>query len=348
MLNPSSLKATFHDSHWRLDWQSSAEVSSADNDLSIHFVGGDSSISLDDLVDKASLSDQFIDIPKSELSGLAGHDTSRPVFLLRYTRGEKTVDHYIADRLVPVKGASNFRDYGGYFTDNGRQVVWGKLFRSGHLSQLTDLDVEIFRQLGIESICDFRREDEAKRQPSILPGGVSPNEMPISPGSSTGFVEALTDQDFKESQVDEFMQAINSDLAINHAQRYRLMFDELLGSDAATIIHCSAGKDRTGFGAALVLSALGVDRHSIMEDYLLTNRYVDVDHEIQRWEGNWGPALENINKDMLAVVLGVKRSYLEAAFDSIDSNFDSVHDYLEKAVGLDSAEVRQLQERYLY
>lgn len=174
----------------------------------------------------------------------------------------------VAQRRLPVDGASNFRDFGGYLTAEGRQVRWGKLFRSGQLAGLQDADRAVISNVAITAVCDFRRHDELERSPSRLPAAAVSHHMPISPGNTRAFFEqfSVMNENSNESAVDGFMEEINRELVREHAAPYRHMFDHLLHGNPV-LIHCSAGKDRTGFGAALVLAALGVDSAHQMNDY---------------------------------------------------------------------------------
>ena len=268
----------------------------------------------------------------------------------------------LAPRQVPMSAAANFRDYGGYLTESGQQVAWGKLFRTGHMGDLSDADVEAIARLGIVRVCDFRREEEAAHRPSRLPRGLEPTSIVISPGSSMDLFSATLSESVEEATIDTFMQEINRDLAANHSASYRRMFDELLDArEQASIIHCSAGKDRTGFGGLLVLAALGVPVADCLDDYLLTNRYVDIEREVARWTRDYegadtsawtgqadGSGPLRFDRQALAVILGVKASYLQAALEQINADFDGIDAYLRQQIGLSDLELSALRDSYLY
>lgn len=295
---------------------------------------------------------------------------AHPILLVKKNRDDSPLIR-IACRHLAMSATANFRDYGGYHTQCGRQVRWGKLFRTGHMGEMNDRDIAVLSQLNIQAVCDFRRPEEAAKQPSLLPQGLQPTAIPISPGSAIDLFSAISDQAIDEAKIDAFMQDINHDLVINHQPSYRAMFDQLLASaEAGSIIHCSAGKDRTGFGGLLLLSALGVSDDNIMADYLLTNRYVKIEREIARWTANYGPdqtetsaadsdkvkaAREAINAHQggfnhqaLAVILKVKSSYLQTAIDTIKAEFGSTISYLEQQIGLSPSELSRLKAAYLY
>lgn len=289
---------------------------------------------------------------------------SHPVLALNIDQPANRQQFRAAPRPIPMTATANFRDYGGYLTDSGQQVVWGKLFRTGHMGDMSADDIRAISQLNIQTVLDFRRLEEAANQPSQLPQGLQPTSIVISPGSSIDLFSAIMDDGIDEAKIDQFMQEINHDLAISHQASYRQMFDALLTHrDSGSIIHCSAGKDRTGFGGLLVLGALGVNRQTIMQDYLLTNEHVNLDREIARWTKNYSDtdwskrggdsAAENVqpkafNRDALAVILKVKASYLQTAMDTIDNEFGGLERYLKEQIGLEADELAALHQSYLY
>jgi len=294
---------------------------------------------------------------------------SHPV--IRFVDSESVVEQHlrVAPRLLPMSVTANFRDYGGQLTVDGRQVRWGKLFRTGHMGEMSDADKQALQQLNIQAICDFRRAEEMKRQPSQLPEGLVPTAISISPGSATDLFSALNneyvnDDHIDEGIIDDFMRDINRDLVISHQASYRKMFDTLIAhANSGSIIHCSAGKDRTGFGGLLMLAALGVESECIMKDYLRTNEYVDIANEVERWAVSYYAESDNadsdaeeykgkvkspFNRKAIAIILRVKASYLQAAMDTIDSRYGGVDRYLREEIGLTEGELDLLRGCYLY
>ncbi len=313
----------------------------------------------------------------AQASGLSVDQYAHPVFSLAEESGAR---FRVAPRPVPMTATANFRDYGGYVTADGRQVVWGKLFRTGHMGEMSAADKSAIEQLNIQTVCDFRRLEEAENQPSQLPGGLGATSIVISPGSAIDLFSTITAGDVNEEIIDQFMQDINRDLAINHKASYRLMFDELIAkASSGSIIHCTAGKDRTGFAGLLILGALGISHKDIMEDYMRTNEHVNIDREVARWTSNYannpdynsapddgdggqggtekGSAEKGgaesgggraFNQKALAVILGVKSSYLQAAFDVIESQYQGLEAYLHDEIKLTPSEMKILKDNYLY
>ncbi len=252
-----------------------------------------------------------------------------------------------SERYLSFEGSPNFRDYGGYITEDGRSVKWRKLFRSGQLASLTDNDLERFSHLKIKLVFDFRRDDERERDPSLFPCQAKPQVvgLPITPGSSAGFSENITRGTIGADEMARHMCASYREFALDQAEHFRTMFSHILKQkEGASLVHCAAGKDRTGFAVAMVLTVLGVPRKTIIDDYMLTARYFNIDKEIERihkkyqWDGN---------RDGIRPLLEVRESYLHSAFDTIDQHFSSIEAYLKDVLGLGLAERELLQERYL-
>lgn len=251
------------------------------------------------------------------------------------------------ERRLVLQGTPNFRDFGGYATTDGRRVRRGLLFRSGQLAQLTEDDLAALEHLRLDIVCDFRREDEQRLAPNRLPTASPPRtvSLPITPGSNDAvFASGALDLGGRQAMFD-FMVAINRDFAENQGEAFSAMFRELLGqSQSRSLVHCAAGKDRTGFAAAIILLALGVSREDVMQDYLLTRRYFLPADEIDRLRRRYG--LEGVADEAILPMLEVHPEYLARAFRSIDDygDFDS---YLSEVLGVGGAEREALRRRYL-
>jgi protein-tyrosine phosphatase len=248
-------------------------------------------------------------------------------------------------RFLPLEGSINFRDFGGYSTTDGRQVKWRQLFRCGALSMLTEADTKAFASLNIGVICDLRREDESAGNPtpSVPPFHVR-RHIPITPGSNAMLRASI--QDPRQSAADRvrYMTDITRELARNHHDEYRTLFELLLSTNTGFLLHCSAGKDRTGFGSALILAALGVDDEVIMADYLLTNEAVCLRRFMDtRMRDYYGADFDEAS---LAAVGGVRPEYLQAAFDEIHTNHGSLTGYLQ-SIGVDEAARQALRAKLL-
>lgn len=271
----------------------------------------------------------------------------RHYFYLESEQGEAVI---LAERQLTLQGAPNFRDLGGYEAEDGRRLKWGKLYRSSKLSALTEVDIRSVRRLGLTLICDFRQVIEQELEPTWLGDENSTPlaSLPITPGSSNSFLENLHNGIIAVDDAAGFMEGINRDFVANQMPQYAEMFQLLLAGDQQLLIHCASGKDRTGFGAALILDVLGVSEEAIVDDYLLTNHYLPVDSEIERlsteFSDHTGAA---VSEEVLRPMLEVRPEYIRACFDEIRKRYQSREHFYESALRLDEARVTKLKDRYL-
>jgi protein-tyrosine phosphatase len=256
----------------------------------------------------------------------------------------------VSTQNIAVDGSVNLRDLGGYRTAAGHTVKRGQLLRSGCLAYLSESGLEAFRQLGVALICDLRRAEEREEEPTPLPHGAPHRlEIPIDPGSAVALRERMGLASLNLQERVEFMTAVTAELIRDHAEDYARMFRGLLDmpAEGAFLVHCSAGKDRTGVACALILHALGVPEETVITDYLLTNEAMDFEGYVlprlaTRMEGQQLPP-----KEWIMALAGVREEYLRAAYGEIHASFDDVEHYIEDAVGLNAAARAELQRRYL-
>ena len=247
-------------------------------------------------------------------------------------------------RKLDMHGTPNFRDFGGYVNSSGQEVKWGHLYRSGQLSSLSEQDVALVDSLELDLVFDFRRTEEQEQEPSRLPSEGAPRvlSMPIIPGSNASFFEQ---NDTDKRAMFEFMVDINRDFAEAQTVTYSRMFQEILEVEGARLlVHCAAGKDRTGFAAAIILLALGVPRDVVMRDYMLTAEFFSPHLEMDRLRAKYEMDLE---AEAILPMLEVHEDYLAAALASIDSRYASVEEYLAQELGVGESERAELRGRYL-
>src|SRR5438876_11475202 len=240
-------------------------------------------------------------------------------------------------RHLNLSGASNFRDLGGYPTADGRTVRWRQIFRSNHLGHLTDDDVSVLRELGVRSAFDFRGTEERAAALCGMPE-VTVHSLPVEP-TVVAALRAIAAAGTPLSTVAavEVMRDSYRNYVQENTQLFRALFALLLEDRAPLVIHCTAGKDRTGFPCALILHTLGVPDEVISEDYLLTNRFY-------RRDPNSGSDLPD---DVKQVLGSVQTAFLGAAFEAIDADYGNLETYLQKGLGLGTAERAALTARYL-
>jgi len=271
----------------------------------------------------------------------------RHYFYLENEQGEGAI---LAERQLSLQGTPNFRDLGGYEAQDGRRLKWGKLYRSSKLSALTDVDISYVRRLGLTLICDFRQVLEQELEPTFLGGEDSHTiaSLPVTPGSSGSFMENLHKGIIAVDDSAGFMEEINRDFVVNQMPQYAEMFQLLLVGDQQLLIHCASGKDRTGFGAALILDVLGVSEEAIVDDYLLTNTYLPVEKEIERLSKEFSDhAGAAVSEELLRPMLEVRPEYIRACFEEIKKRYESRQHFYETALCLDNSKVAKLKDRYL-
>jgi protein-tyrosine phosphatase len=272
----------------------------------------------------------------------------RHYFCLESEQGEAVI---LAERQLALEGTPNFRDLGGYETYDGRRLKWGKLYRSSKLSGLTDADLHRVKRLGLTLVCDLRHLQEQELEPSRL-GDDHPAthaSLPVTPGSLNHFLANLHAGIIAVEDSSNLMQKINREFVSHQIPQYAEMFRLLLLGDQQVLIHCASGKDRTGFGAALILDVLGVEEEKIIDDYLLTNRYLSLEQEIERLSREFSDhAGAPISEDVLRPLLEVRPEYLAACFEEISKRYDSKEHFFETALDLDETRLALLRERYLH
>ncbi len=241
---------------------------------------------------------------------------------------------------IPLQAASNLRDLGGWPTRDGRHVRTGLVFRAPALSRLSAEDAAAVAALGLRTVCDLRGVSEAAHNPVNLPGATR-LALPIEPSVGAGLRDILrTGQDSGHATPQDMLDLLRDAYrayALQSFPQYRALFAALLAPDGTPLLlHCSAGKDRTGFGSALLLSALGVAWPDVMEDYLATNA-------LWRREiaGNFDlpPAVADI-------LFSAHAELLTAAFEAVDAEYGSLDAYLARAIGLDDTARAALRGRF--
>ncbi|MBM4383220.1 MAG: tyrosine-protein phosphatase [Deltaproteobacteria bacterium] len=251
-------------------------------------------------------------------------------------------DH-VKKRHVALEGAANFRDLGGYATNDGRTVKWGQLFRSDNLAHLTDSDLEKVSALGINLVCDFRSAPEKAEEPDRLPANDPPAVAELEIGVDGFMVNDLRERimsgDIEGLDLREMLIEGNRQFATKQAPTYAAMFERITKPEnLPALVHCTAGKDRAGFAAAAILSVLGVPRETVMADFLLTNHYTAAatDRRLLMIELF---SFTRADSDALRPLFGVEPAYLEAAFAEIEKSYGDFDTYRRDGLGLDDAEV---------
>lgn len=250
-------------------------------------------------------------------------------------------------RVLPLQGGQNFRDLGGYRTLGGRTVRWGLLFRSGSMHFLTPADYTYLESRGIRTVCDFRSSEERKAEPSDWPAAKAPQVLAddYAMASLMGGIGLEPGEQPTAASAKAMMQATYPQMLVKFNGQYRRMFGELLAGRVPLAFNCSAGKDRTGVAAALVLTALGVPHETVVEDYLLTNRYFDPQKVVHNPTAT-ASAFQKLPPEVLHAYMVADRDYIEAALKVVEGHAGGADGYFAEHFGLGRADLAKLRKMY--
>ena len=250
-------------------------------------------------------------------------------------------------RKLPFTGAHNFRDLGGYKTSDGKTVKWGKVYRSDNLHSLTDEDLKYMERLNLKSVVDFRSDEERNEEPDRLTPDMTPILLPIK-FEPEGVTENLTrDLTFGNLDSSNLLRDFNIILVKEFTEEYREFFRHIVDNGGEPfLLHCTAGKDRAGFGSAMILTVLGVPREKIIEDYLLTNTYVS-DHVDRKLLETELKTFFRADSDNLRKINFVEERYIQAAFDTIDSHWGGMDQYISEGLNLTEEDINKIKDYYL-
>jgi protein-tyrosine phosphatase len=237
---------------------------------------------------------------------------------------------------LSLTGAPNFRDLGGHRTSSGEAVRRHRLLRSDHLAALTSEDAARMAALDIRRIFDLRGVAERETAVCVL-DGVTVHSLAIEP-TIVQVLSELTEAGHTLTQADVIghMQDTYRGFVRHNTHRFAALFGHLLESDEPLVFHCTAGKDRTGFAAAMILLALGVPHDDVMRDYLLTNERLKPKSE---WKG--------LAPEAASVLYRVQPEFLDAAFEAVEQAYGGVESYLREGLGLRESERARLKQLYL-
>lgn len=283
----------------------------------------------------------------------------RPYFLL------KDEDNQIiyTNRVLPLQGSNNFRDLGGYIGANGKRVKWGKLFRSDHLHRLTEHDKKVLDDIGIKTVIDYRSEDEYQSQPnqtwSTLQQTVHlvPEAQRAVLAAKAGSTKEKVRQ-LVQREVDKNVKFDNSGKTMidqgkdfvrldENKKIYRKMLTVVLDENNIPLDqHCRGGKDRTGYGVALILYLLGVNMDTILEDYMLT-KTLRIQRNKRRMAQYANETSDQNVLDYLFSMLDTRSAYLEASFAEMINISGSIDSYLKNELKISKNDVEKLRNMYL-
>jgi protein-tyrosine phosphatase len=228
---------------------------------------------------------------------------------------------------IALERGSNLRDLGGYPARAGRRVRFGRLYRSAALPDLSPADWQRVAALGLRTVGDFRGAQERMRAPMPIAGAETVS-LAVEPTVGAGLRDILATRDATGEDLMTLLRRAYEDYALGCTAQFTRLFALILEPDGLPLLyHCSAGKDRTGFASALILSAVGVSWDVVVQDYLATNRL---------WRRDTVPS-KDLSPALAEILLGAHVELLEAAFEAIRRTDGSIDAYLERALGIDAA-----------
>ncbi|OZA93723.1 tyrosine-protein phosphatase [Altererythrobacter sp. H2] len=241
------------------------------------------------------------------------------------------------NRVLPLEGVHNFRDYGGYPLAGGGRLKRGVLWRSGQHVDATEADLAALDRLALAHVIDFRGASERSHAPCRRPEGFAA-EVHFYDGETANLAPHLEAANgvLDEEGAHRAMERIYRNLPGREPVLWvmRRYFAVLAGSEGASLVHCLAGKDRTGMSVALLHHALGVHWDDAIEDFLLTNTAGNIDARIAAGSHAIRSKYGQISDETIRVLMGVDARYLEAMREAVEAAHGSLDAFLEDVLGV--------------
>ncbi len=256
------------------------------------------------------------------------------------------------DRLIDFERVLNFRDFGGWETADGGKVARGKLFRSAAFSDASEADIARLDAMDMKFLVDLRRPEERRHEPNRWPGQTTRvfiNDTGAEGVALPPHLVALLQSDLSAQSTYDYMMSLYQEIPFDPRliSLYSDWFREV-GEGGVGVIHCAAGKDRTGIACALTLLALGVDEETVFADYEFTNAAVDLEKRMPKIQARMEERLgRKLKSSALRPMLGVHVDYLRTALDAIEAQYGSALDYMERELGVGAPQRAVLREKLI-
>ncbi len=255
----------------------------------------------------------------------------------------------VAAHVITFEGSNNFRDLGGYVTNDGHTVRSGLLYRSAALNRVTPVGFAYLKSLGIRTNVDFRSTDERAKAPVVWPADMGVTVFSVdyrldNSAMMAIFANGPVTADTAAGAMTEFYRQA----PFVFGPQYKTLVHEILNGHTPIVYNCTAGKDRTGVATAVILTLLGVPRETVVADYLASNQYYTPD--MPRAGDAQDPQMayfRTLPPEVVKAFMGVDRRYIEAAFAAIDSHPGGWDGYVHDELGLSDANVADLKTRLL-
>lgn len=259
----------------------------------------------------------------------------------------------VAERKLIINDLDNFRDLGGIKNKDGRYVLWGKFYRSDALNELLTTSFTYIEDLHINKVFDLRSEFEIAKAKDNLPKNVIYEHFPIFADNDSGMLQGLQQKlekgTFTQEEAEELMMKTYESFANDDAPKFNTLLHQIIVQDSnPNVFHCTAGKDRTGYTAAMILAILKVDRQTILDEYDMTNFYTET--KIKEYMANvdklgFGT---NIQPAAIAAVMSVNKKYLEKCFAIIDAKYGGIDSFIKNQLGFSDQEREEIIKKYTY
>lgn len=259
----------------------------------------------------------------------------------------------VADRIIMLAGVHNFRDYGGYLATNGARLRTGSLFRSAQHQEATADDLARIDAINLKTVVDLRGASERDKYPCARPDGFGAAVLFADGETTTQLAAPHIEAARNVRTVDDAMQAMiagycNMPFRPVLVGSMRLYFDALATRDGPSLVHCLAGKDRTGVAVALLHHLLGVSEDDVMADYLLTNVAGNIEGRIAAGarlvRKNHGPG---ISDEAVRTLMTAHPAWLHAMFAAVHDRHGSIRDYADVVLGVSLERLAQIEDRLL-
>lgn len=318
------------DGDFLLKWEVSPDQ---EGNINIYSANSDSSLVDFTPIKTSNIGDQVAIISSSP--------EVREFFILKTTSAYSGI---ISNRIIEMNSIKNFRDLGGYFTKNDEQMKWGKIYRSGDLTNATLYDQERMRRLGIKTVIDFRSERTAKKYPILLNPKIRKISLAITPMDTETVTEMMDNPNLTRSDAIRTVQDAYIGIVENYKAQFAEMFTILTDQNNYPVLFSgSLGKDRVGLASAFVLYALNIPENVIEDDYLLSDRTIDYSKTVEDMQSK-----PEYFQEAVTALLRVNSAYITYAIDHIKQKYGSVDNYLTKELKLTDGKRNILRKYLLY
>jgi protein-tyrosine phosphatase len=291
---------------------------------------------------------EFAIVPADSYSAPVPSGLARPYFMVERNTSGKREGRIIGARRLALEGAYNFRDLGGMRTADGKTVRWGQLFRSDTLTHLTAHDYERLNAIGISLVCDLRSREERKTgstewrdgSPVFVLAAVGEDSNGASLGGTQ--MEKLQSGNVTLDEGRSIFEGFYVQMVFGSAAKFGSVLRAIETTDRPAMFHCTGGRDRTGITAALLLHILGVPHETIVEDFVLSTKYLDENPSTTSSRG-----IQAEQARVLAGIILLQPRYIEAVFKAIDQRYGNFDRYRREALHFSDADVATLKSRLL-